>query len=180
MGQFGCGTVFKLTPDHHGSWTESVLHRFIGGKGGYGPSGVTFDKAGNLYGATIYDGLYGNGVVFMLTPTPGGSWRYKVLHQEIGTWDGYGDGLIFDHAENLYGAASFGGDLNYCEGFGCGTVFKLAPDAKGAWHETVLHTFRGKPGTGPGSLIFDAAGNLYGATSGHYAGNNGSLFEITP
>jgi len=50
-----------------------------------------------------------------------------------------------------------------CE-FGCGTVFKLAPD--GAL--TDLHDFdSGSDGSNPAEhLIFDQAGDLFGTTSG--------------
>jgi uncharacterized repeat protein (TIGR03803 family) len=53
-------------------------------------------------------------------------------------------------------------------------VFQLRPAARGKWKENVLHTFlgrKGKDGSNPGSVILDAAGNLYGATSG-------SVFEL--
>jgi uncharacterized repeat protein (TIGR03803 family) len=62
---YGCGTVFKL--DKSGKLT--VLHRLAGGDDGYHPlGGVTLDKAGNIYGTAAYGGVYGNGVVFKLTP----------------------------------------------------------------------------------------------------------------
>ena len=33
-GQYGNGTVFKVTPNPDGTWTESVLHHFTGGEDG--------------------------------------------------------------------------------------------------------------------------------------------------
>ena len=47
-----------------------------------------------------------------------------------------------------------------------GTVFELTPAAGGSWTEKVLHSFgSGTDGSNPyASLIFDAAGNLYGTT----------------
>ena len=49
-----------------------------------------------------------------------------------------------------------------------GTVFELTPAGGGTWTEKVLHSFgSGADGTYPwAGLIFDAAGNLYGTTSG--------------
>jgi uncharacterized repeat protein (TIGR03803 family) len=45
----------------------------------------------------------------------------------------------------------------------------------------VLHRFAGKDGVGPqASLIFDAAGNLYGTTFIGGDGNNGTVFELVP
>jgi uncharacterized repeat protein (TIGR03803 family) len=61
-----------------------------------------------------------------------------------------------DHAGNLYGTTSDGGQAN------CGTVFELAPDGT----ETVLHAFAGGiDGCAPfGGLVRDGAGNLFGTT----------------
>src|SRR5262249_47082015 len=71
-------------------------------------------------------------------------------------------GLIADAAGNLYGTTFGGGSGN-----GYGTVFKLTP----AGTESVLHSFSGDDGAGPGAtLIADAAGNLYGTTK--YGGLN--------
>jgi uncharacterized repeat protein (TIGR03803 family) len=96
-------------------------------------------------------------------------------------------GLIFDNAGNLYGTTSGGGAYGY------GTVFELAPGGGGTWTETVLYSFCPAPGCGDGaypgygSLVLDAAGNLYGTTSfgGAYqtacGGHDcGTVFELSP
>ena len=72
----GCGTVFQLARGTSGKWAEKVLYSFDdNGKDGYTPvAGVTFDKAGNLYGTTLDGGTsvgcgsYGCGSVFKLIP----------------------------------------------------------------------------------------------------------------
>lgn len=70
-------------------------------------------------------------------------------------------GLIADASGNLYGTTGAGGAV--CRLYGCGTVFRLAPDGT----ETVLHQFTAEyDGSGPyGSLIMDKRGNLYGTTA---------------
>jgi uncharacterized repeat protein (TIGR03803 family) len=174
------GVVFKLTPNTDGSWTESVLHSFTGA---YPAAGVIMDAAGNLYGTTEGGGsAYGYGVVFELTPTDG-SWTESVLHTFM-YFQGDGAypfaGVIFDKAGNLYGTTTYGGDLGdvVCRG-GCGIVFKLTPTSSG-WNETVLHRFQDDPGEYPyAGVIMDAAGNLYGTTSGQDT-NYGLVFELTP
>jgi uncharacterized repeat protein (TIGR03803 family) len=114
--------------------------------------------------------------VFELTPTAGGGWTEKVLHSfTLNTGDGVGPqaGLVIDAAGNLYGTTVGGG------AFDRGSVFELTPGAGGTWTETVLYSFGG--GVPQGSLILDAAGNLYGTTYvGGVYGNGGTVFELRP
>jgi len=177
-GYYGVGTVFELTPQAGGGWTETVLHNFKNnteqGNTLYG--GLIFDGAGNLYGTTVNGGYYGVGTVFKLTPKAGGGWTETVLHNfdDNGT-DGYSPyaSLIFDAAGNLYGATTEGGN-------GYGTVFELTPKAGGGWTEKVLYRFNGLDGLEPyASLIFDAAGNLYGTTVAGGTQGYGTVFELT-
>jgi uncharacterized repeat protein (TIGR03803 family) len=176
----GCGVVFELTPNQDGSWTESVLHSFSGKDGNTPRAGLIFDNAGDLYGTTNNNG-YGGGTAFELTPKSDGTWAEKVLRRFTGK-DGSdpNGGLIFDGAGNLYGTTSGGGNPT-CE-HGCGVVFKLVPNLRGGWTETVLWSLGDHPAAGPiGGLIFDKAGNLFGTTTGSpLIGNFGSVFEVTP
>jgi hypothetical protein len=96
--------------------------------------------------------------------------------------------VIFDTGGNLYGTTYTGGNLNDCRGGGCGVVYKLAPNSRGGWSETLLHTFTGgKDGAFPlDSVIFDQAGNLYSTTLEGGSLNNcggadcGVVFKLTP
>ena len=57
----------------------------------------------------------------------------------------------------------------------------LAPAAGAAGKYEVLHAFNGKDGAEPfASLIFDAAGNLYGTTGSGGAYGPGTVFKLTP
>src|SRR5690242_13745128 len=70
-GAHGYGSVFALTPNGDGSWTESVLHSFNNdGTDGTHPAEVSLiiDSSGTLYGTTEVGGAYGYGTVFALTP----------------------------------------------------------------------------------------------------------------
>ena len=188
LGGNGCGTVFKLTHQSDGTWTENNLLDFdCGSNGAYPVTGVTFDTSGNLYGATGLGGAFGNGVIFQLTPNSDGSWTEKVLHHFTGGSDGaYPDHqvLVFDSTGNLYGVAALGGQGN-CPLFGgslCGTVFKLTPQASGDWAFAVLHTFTGGTdgGNPEATLVFDKSGNLYGTTYGGGKYGFGVAFELFP
>jgi uncharacterized repeat protein (TIGR03803 family) len=175
------GTVFELSPNGSGGWTEKILHSFnFNGVDGANPfDNLIFDAANNLYGTTQQGGIHGNGTVFQLTPHQNGSWTERVLHSFNGT-DGSGPdaGLVrFGSLSDLYGTTSYGG-VN-----GAGTVFELTPTQGGNWIETVLHNFSlvGGDGNEPeGSLIFDPSGNLYGMTELGGTYNSGAVFEITP
>jgi len=175
-GTYNQGTVFELTPAAGGTWTEKVLNSFGSGTDGVRPRGVLiFDAAGNLYGTT-YGDPYNQGTVFELTPAARGTWTEKVLHTFGSGSDGTfpAAGLVLDAAGNLYGTTYEGGT------YGLGTAFELTPAGGGTWTEKVLHHFgNGTDGVYPlASLIFDAAGNLYGTTSygGSYGG--GTVFRL--
>jgi uncharacterized repeat protein (TIGR03803 family) len=168
-GAQGYGTVFKLTPNSDGSWTESVLQSF-GADGAYpGTGSLIFDAAGNLYGTSSGGGASGRGTVFKLTPNRSGSWTESVLYSfcaRSNCADGaYPGGVVFDGAGNLYGTTLLGGTKCSRIG-GCGTVFTLTPNSDGSWTESVLYSFHGVTGKIPSTgLVFDAAGNIYGTTS---------------
>jgi len=81
--------------------------------------------------------------------------------------------LIFDAQGNLYGSTVSSGQ----QACMCGTVFRLSPQAEGRWDYEVLYKFKGTGDGGypVGNLVFDKAGNLYGASS--YG--NGNVFRLT-
>jgi uncharacterized repeat protein (TIGR03803 family) len=119
----GYGIVLKLVPNSDGSWTKQTLHQFTGGKDGANPYvAVTFDSAGNLYGATNDGGAYGYGVVFKLTPTSTGGWTYRVLHgfRDAPGADPRGD-LVVDGSGNIYGTTYGDGSKTF------GSVFEITP-----------------------------------------------------
>jgi hypothetical protein len=68
-GGTGCGTVLRLSPPatEPGPWTETILHRFTGGKQGIGPGGLTFGRDSMLYGPAG-TGANGDGLIFSITP----------------------------------------------------------------------------------------------------------------
>ena len=194
-GGSGCGTVFRLRPPATACktalcpWTETVLYRFTGGSDGAVPSNgdLVFDKAGNLYGTTLQGGsgsCNGGtcGVVYKLTPS-NGEWTESVLYSFTGGSDGGNPnaGVIFDKVGNLYGAATYGGNLACNAPYGCGTIFQLTSSGSG-WAENVLYTFQGgSDGANPqGGLIFDPSVNLYGTTPSGGSGGGGTVFVLTP
>jgi len=125
----GCGIIYKLTPNGHGKWKETILHRFSKFEDGLDPMGtLTLDEQGNIYGTTVGGGggakvcLGGCGAVFKMTPTKSGKWTYTVLHRFSGN-DGVGPqaGVILDGKGNIYGTTYQGGSHYY------GVVFEITP-----------------------------------------------------
>jgi uncharacterized repeat protein (TIGR03803 family) len=167
----GCGTVFKLSPQKNGNWTETILYSFsqnLGPNGANPYAGLVGDEKGNLYGTTSSGGQYkGDGTVFQLS-VRGGQWQETVLHSFNNTGvDGFDPiaGVAMDKFGNLYGTTSRGGSA----AFPSGVIFELSPTSDGQWNETILHNFASPryvdgeyPSTG---VIGDAAGNIYGLAS---------------
>jgi uncharacterized repeat protein (TIGR03803 family) len=183
---YGCGTVFELTSTD-GKWAERILHSFNGKDGSSPVASLTMDAKGNLYSTTEVGGVHNDGTVFELSLSSNSSWKEKILHSFNGT-DGESpfSNVIFDAAGNLYGTTLMGGSYRSNCNRNCGTVFEVSPDVHGKWREKLLHSFNGDDGKYPsGGLLFDAAGNLYGDTSGDDYGSNcggsecGTVFEIS-
>lgn len=159
-----CGTVFQLSLNGDGNWTESVLYTFTD-TAGLPNGGVILDAQGNLYGTN-----FGNSYVYEIS---GG--QFSVLSHISGAVNGP---LVLDSSGNLLGTT-------YSRGtFGLGTVFELSPSQNG-WHETIIHSFAftgQKPtdGKDPNSgLAMDAAGDLWGVTPAGGASLSGVFFEVT-
>ncbi len=181
----GCGAVFRLRPPPtfcravSCPWTATVVYDFNGVTDAYSPGygDLVFDQQGNIFGTTVQGDSSAVGVVYELTPQ-GSGWTESFLHEFFsGTGDGYApySGVVFDNAGNLYGTTTSGGSGGF------GTVFQLTRSGSG-WTETILHNFQidTEGCCAYGGLIFDQAGNLYGATSGNGPDGSGTVFELTP
>jgi uncharacterized repeat protein (TIGR03803 family) len=134
-GGYGCGVIFKLSPEAGGGWSESVLYTFCsltnctdGERPLTGP--LVMDSAGNIFGTTYFGGSHPNcngdtcGVVFKLDTTG----KETVLHTFTGGADGalpYA-GLVMDGHGNLYGTTQGGGASCYTS-YTCGVVFEITP-----------------------------------------------------
>ena len=179
-----CVAPFSLPP---AIAAEKTIHAFRAGNDGASPffGALISDSAGNAYGTTAGGGECsdgGCGTVFKLTKDR----KESVLYAFKGGSDGDGPlgALMLDASRNLYGTTVSGGGAG-CGGYGCGTVFKLAPDGT----ETVLYAFQGgSDGFQPASnIVMDQGGNLYGTTgaggtynSGCGSDGCGTIFEVQP
>jgi hypothetical protein len=179
-GISGCGTVFKLSHNPDGSWTNTTLYEFQGPNDGAWPyAGVVLDPSGNIYGVTDVGGTgpcdygWGCGSVFELSPS-GSGWVETILHEFSGGSDGGNPdyGLIFDSAGNLLGTATTGGA-------GLGTVFELTPGQQ-SWAFNPIYTFAGSQANGPSSkLTMNASGDLFGTSTGGGVYGFGTAYKLT-
>ena len=177
-GNLGLGTVFEISPNGSGGWTEQVLHNFGHGNDGNSPQGynLIFDKAGNLYGTTNAGGTFDAGTVFEMSPNGSGGWTETNVHFFGRGFDGVGptSGLVFDSNGNLYGTTVEGGTNEV------GVTFEMTPNGSGGWLEHVTHNFGVlNDGAYPqAGVILDSAGNAYGTTGAGGVYTDGVVFEV--
>ncbi|MGO9650107.1 MAG: choice-of-anchor tandem repeat GloVer-containing protein [Terriglobales bacterium] len=180
-GKLFGGTVYELSPNPSGGWSETVLHAFSE-ESMYSPlSALAFDQEGNLYGTASRGGVSGNGCgqygcggIFKLTKTSGG-WSKASLSFTGLNGGSPAAGVILDQKhKTAYGTTQYGGaNAN-------GTVFSAHGATVG-----VLYSFCAQENCADGSqpltaLTPDESGNLYGTTSTGGAYNQGVVFEIHP
>jgi uncharacterized repeat protein (TIGR03803 family) len=184
--QYGCGTVFRITPK--GKLT--TLYNFCALTNcadGATPEGALLEASnGKLYGET---GIGGNGVDFGM-----GTLFEITLHGKLTTIhtfcanypdcsDGIGPtfGLIQARNGNLYGTTAQGGGI-VNQSWLYGTVFELTLD--GTLTSVYSFCLTGYPtcpdGEFPvGQLVQAADGNFYGATNQGGTGHYGTIFKMT-
>jgi uncharacterized repeat protein (TIGR03803 family) len=180
----GCGTIFKITP----GGTLTTLYNLCSQPGctdGRNPDGTLVQATdGSLYGTTNLGGanscqVWGScGSVFKITPRG----TLTTLHSFAGS-DGAGPSgkLIQATDGDFYGTTQGGGASGSgCNGFGCGTVFKMTRAGK----LTTLYSFCSQTSCTDGALpqaglVQAADGNFYGTTQGGGANGRGTVFKIT-
>lgn len=112
--------------------TYSVIHAFKNvPDGAVTQAAVIQDQAGNLYGAAIFGGRSGYGLVFGINK----NLREFLLYSFSGGVDGANPyaSLVRDCEGDLFGTTAYGGKNGY------GVVFKVDKDGK----EAVLYSFTG-------------------------------------
>lgn len=174
------GTVFEVAKTFSGyATTPTTLFTFTVGSanGAFPQGGLIVDANGNLFGTTVGGGANNSGTVFEIVKTSQGYASTPTILVSFNGANGAGPtgGLILDDAGNLFGTTAAGGANDL------GTVFEIVKVPQGGYASapTTLVSFNGSDGSAPvGSLIADAQGNLFGATTLGGINNNGTLFEL--
>jgi|SRR5579863_5272291 len=172
----GCGSVYKLTPNSGGGWTETLLYSFhrFQGTARYPSGGFLLTSDGRILGTSV-EGGDRFGAVFQVEQTKKG-WEQTVLYRFYGPDGAYPVGRLARGPSGiLYGATASGG----VNPPGWGTVFELK-QANGKWRERVLSSGNStdyNPQAGP---IVDSRGHVYGTLAGSYGGSFGAVYEIVP
>ena len=191
-GGSGSGTVYELSPNGKGGWSESVLYSFCAQPkcaDGAHPDGQVQAKNGDFYATTEGGGAFAAGTCVRTKPQT--AWRVPpaaaipvtvgagaILHAFAGhpTDGNYPSGTpMLDSAGNLYGTTVYGGKGNCNANLGCGTVWKLTPTS-GEYTEEVVLSFQSGPGFSGcclairapdnpwAGLVLDSSGDIYGMT----------------
>lgn len=174
VGNFGCGTVFKITP----SGALTTLYKFCSQTGCTDGAvaflGLAQGGDGNFYGATWGGGGANGGTIFKIsaqgTLTTLDTFCVGPFYPFCGS--SIPLGLVQGTDGNFYG-------LTF--GFGAGTVIKVTPEGALATLYMFCYKIACADGSTPrGALNLGSDGNFYGTT--YYGGtsNQGTVFKITP
>ena len=142
------------------------------------------DAAGDLFGTTGQGGAggtFGFGTVYELAKTASGYASAPTIIADFSGANGSAPhSLIMDGAGDIFGVAGGGSNND-------GVVFEIAKTAGGYAAPADLFTFNGNNGENPSGLVRDAAGALFGLTTGGGSGgpfgpgggfDNGTVFEL--
>ena len=119
----GCGTLFELSPNSTGGWTENVQHRFGFTLDGAYPLALAVDAAGDFYTDQELGGVGSYGTIVKFSPGSSGNWDYTLLYSFAnGKGGGYPYYMSVDpSAGDVYGAVLSGGSKD------SGAVYRLSP-----------------------------------------------------
>lgn len=165
---YGCGTVFKITPS--GSLTK--LYSFCSSQAncsdGALPNGLVQAIDGNFYGTTSAGGAIParGGTVFKITPTGTRRTLYNFCAQSSCTDGDSPTDLVRATDGNFYGTTYYGGASYYD-----GTVFKITP----AGNVTTIHSLDGRENA---ILLQSTNGAFYGTSTNGGTDNDGTVFAL--
>ena len=167
-GKADAGVLYDLTPAGRFNVVHTFLCAYTTCPRGGDPITVVQDPEGNLFGATEFGGIYGDGTLFEITST------HEFINLQSFTYgpETSPTGLTLANDGNFYGATE---GIN-----GLGTIFQLTP--KGAY--TTLYNFTSQSGSSaPYTGISQAPdGNFYGGVLDYSVdgfNSNGAIYRFS-
>jgi uncharacterized repeat protein (TIGR03803 family) len=182
------GALYGITADFYGAsaggavfrvdlaGTESVLYQFSAqtSTDGVNPTSIMLASDGNFYGTTVFGGLNGVGTIYRLTASGAESVLYSF---QRGTDAAYPQTPFIQGADGYFYGTTNGGGM-----YACGTIYKASPNGD----ESVILSFSGNDGCGPGpGWVQMASGLFYGSAgysdSGQCSPNwCGIIYSVSP
>jgi uncharacterized repeat protein (TIGR03803 family) len=161
----GSGTIFEVPS---GASSPTTLSSLFAGNANYSLSGLTVDRSGNLYGASLGGGALGLGAIFEVAAGSNTISTLASFNEISGIEPTQPLTLAADG--NLYGTTPDGGANNV------GTVFEFDTATNSI---IPLASFNGSFGLDPtGAVAIDSGGNIFGATERGGPQGDGSLWEL--
>ncbi len=169
-------TIFEVTP---GGVLTPISSNVDTNCSGCFANSLIQGANGDLYGTSAAGGTNGDGAIFQISFSAGGSPTVTIVYNfcsQPNCTDGSTPSgpLVLGTDGNFYGVASQGADAN-----SDGGIFKLTP----AFQLTMIYTFCSQmncaDGITPTGLMQASDGNFYGTTIYGGANNFGTIFKIT-
>jgi uncharacterized repeat protein (TIGR03803 family) len=159
------GAIYKITP----TGTLTLVHMFDGTHGAEAYAPLMQASNGNFYGATVDGGMYGNGVVFEMSPAG----AYTDLHDFDPNTEGGEPFSALVQGTNgfLYGTTVYGGTYND------GTIYSIPP---GGGNPDTLYSFDSTSGRAPGApLAQHTDGTLYSVSAWGGSDDLGTFYSFS-
>lgn len=168
-GGNGCGTIFTVAV---ATKAFTALHVFEGTDGAFPNAGLTYDKAGILYGTASAAGANGSGVLFKIDPVTS---AYSDLHDFDYQVDGSGPLSDLTFKGGLFWGTTAGGGAAPGSS---GTIFNYDP-VGGVFAS--VHDFVGADGISPyAAPVAGPNGLLYGTANQGGTTGSGTVYSIKP
>ncbi len=176
LGDLAAGGVYEVSPLGNGKWQVITLYEMLD----FPNQGVAIDAQGNLYGGDTLGGNYGEGEVFKLSPNGDGTFSESSIYSFPGINEpgGPNGDLLVDAEGNLYGTTAGNGN-----GITNQYVAYELKNTGNGYNYVQLYEFCSLPNCADGiypegGLKADAAGDLYGTTTGGGEFGQGTVYEL--
>jgi uncharacterized repeat protein (TIGR03803 family) len=169
--QYGCGTLFKITP----AGKLTTLYRFDS-TDGYGPTSLLEGSDGNFYGIADYGGVGGGGTIFKMTPSGAFSTLHSFcFHDTCSEPGSFPLGLLQGTNGDFYGAT----ERVFIDGCNndCGTIYSFSIGLKPFVKTQLASGKVGASVTILGTNLEGATGVSFNGTEATITANSGSAIE---